>query len=68
MKNFLIWGDSITYGHGDADGGWVGRLRKTVWKDSLVYNLGISGILQKIFWKEEVLINQEKGMMSQHKI
>jgi len=43
MKNFLIWGDSITYGHGDADGGWVGRLRKTVWKDSIVYNLGISG-------------------------
>ena len=43
MNNFLIWGDSITYGHGDADGGWVGRLRKTVWRDSVVYNLGVSG-------------------------
>lgn len=39
------WGDSITYGAGDAEAlGWVGRLRKESYeKDYGVYNRGICG-------------------------
>jgi len=46
----LIFGDSITYGAWDKEGGWVQRLRKFLDEKTLadnghfsVYNLGISG-------------------------
>ena len=49
--NILIFGDSITWGAWDLQGGWVSRLKKVLTKRSvssddyysLVYNLGISG-------------------------
>lgn len=43
-KNFLIFGDSIVYGKGDLEGGWVGRLRRYLEEkdpEVRVYNLGI---------------------------
>ncbi|MCX6740213.1 MAG: GDSL-type esterase/lipase family protein [Candidatus Parcubacteria bacterium] len=51
MSQILIFGDSITYGASDLEGGWVSRLRKYVDQKgltdpdyyNLVYNLGISG-------------------------
>lgn len=51
MSQILIFGDSITYGASDLEGGWVARLRKYVDQKGLtdpdyyniVYNLGISG-------------------------
>ncbi len=50
MVQFLIFGDSITYGAWDTKGGWVGRLKYLATKKSLnsnyygiVHNLGISG-------------------------
>ncbi|MDD5454043.1 MAG: GDSL-type esterase/lipase family protein [Candidatus Ratteibacteria bacterium] len=55
MTQILVFGDSITYGAWDIEGGWVQRLRKyfdkkTVSKPEfwnsdfpLIYNLGISG-------------------------
>jgi lysophospholipase L1-like esterase len=51
MRQILIFGDSITYGAWDKEGGWVQRLRKFLDEKNLmypdfyclVYNLGISG-------------------------
>ena len=51
MTQILIFGDSITYGAWDKEGGWVQRLRKFLDEKTLidfdfyclVYNLGISG-------------------------
>jgi len=46
MTRILVFGDSITYGACDKEGGWVQRLRKFLdknYKDYLVYNLGVSG-------------------------
>ncbi len=46
MNTILAFGDSLTYGAWDSEGGWVARLRKAVearGKDWLVYNLGVSG-------------------------
>ena len=46
MVQILIFGDSITYGAWDKEGGWVWRLRKFLdenYEDYLIYNLGISG-------------------------
>ena len=52
MATILVFGDSITYGAWDVEGGWVQRLRRFLDKkviDSnyesyyLTYNLGISG-------------------------
>ena len=52
MTHILVFGDSITYGAWDIEGGWVGRLRKYLDQqviDSnyqlywIVYNLGIDG-------------------------
>ena len=70
MTLILVFGTSSTYGCWDEEGGWVQRLRKHLDKKQLtdkdsdlyylVYNLGISGILQKIFWKESNL-KQNKG-------
>ena len=46
----LVFGDSITYGAWDVEGGWVQRLRKQLDRKTLagkgfylVYNLGVSG-------------------------
>jgi len=51
MTRILIFGDSITYGAWDKEGGWVQRLRKFLDEKNLtdsdfyclVYNLGVSG-------------------------
>ncbi len=51
MAGILVFGDSISYGAWDIEGGWVSRLRKFLDKKNLseenfdckVYNLGISG-------------------------
>jgi len=46
IKQILVFGDSITYGAWDKEGGWVQRLRKFLdenYEDYLVYNLGVSG-------------------------
>ena len=51
MTQILIFGDSITYGAWDKEGGWVQRLRRFLDEKNLtspdfyfvVYNLGISG-------------------------
>ena len=51
MAQILVFGDSITYGAWDKEGGWVQRLRKFLDERNLtdsdfyclVYNLGISG-------------------------
>jgi len=49
---YLVFGDSITYGNWDLEGGWVGRLRKYLDHISInsnferyyeIYNLGVSG-------------------------
>ncbi len=57
MVTLLVFGDSITYGAWDLEGGWVQRLRKFLDKkviDSngelyyLTYNLGISGDTSKL--------------------
>lgn len=53
-KHILVFGDSITYGAWDIEGGWVARLRKYFDQRhinnkfgegtyALVYNLGVSG-------------------------
>ena len=51
MTQILVFGDSITYGAWDKEGGWVQRLRKFLDEKNLtdpdfyclVYNLGVSG-------------------------
>jgi len=51
MTNILVFGDSITYGAWDKEGGWVQRLRKFIDGKNLtnpdfyclICNLGISG-------------------------
>jgi len=51
MTRILIFGDSITYGAWDKEGGWVQRLRKFLDEKNLadydfyclVYNIGVSG-------------------------
>jgi acyl-CoA thioesterase I len=51
FNKIIIFGDSISYGKWDAEGGWVARLRKYVDEkynigknqSILVYNLGIPG-------------------------
>ena len=55
MAQVLIFGDSITYGAWDKEGGWVNRLRKFLDEKNLTdpnfyyscYNLGISGDTSK---------------------
>lgn len=45
LKRFYIFGDSITYGSFDVEGGWIQRLRKYFDSKSMdfrVYNLGIT--------------------------
>jgi len=51
MAQILVFGDSITYGAWDKEGGWMQRLRKFLDEKNLsepnfyclVYNLGVSG-------------------------
>ena len=51
MARILVFGDSIVFGNWDQDGGWVDRLKKYFFKESLsnsdyyymVYNVGVSG-------------------------
>ncbi len=52
MANILVFGDSITYGSWDLEGGWVDRLKHSLLGKSLdskfeeyfeVYNLGVPG-------------------------
>ena len=72
MARILIFGDSITYGAWDKEGGWVARLRK--WIDEknlsdsdfycLVYNQGISGdtskdILERFEFETNMRINEK---------
>ena len=42
----LVFGDSITYGHCDMEGGWTTRLKKYLYginQDIELYNFGVSG-------------------------
>lgn len=53
MSHYLIFGDSIAYGEGDLNGGWVQLLRQSLKSDDCVFNLGVGGdttqgILQRI--------------------
>jgi lysophospholipase L1-like esterase len=72
MSQILIFGDSITYGASDLEGGWVSRLRKYIDAKGendpdyyyLVYNLGISGqnstdILQRFEFEAKSRIKEE---------
>lgn len=47
IGTICIFGDSITEGYHDTEGGWADRLKRSLWRDpqesSGVYNLGISG-------------------------
>jgi len=74
MTQFLIFGDSITYGAWDKLGGWVQRLRTFIEEkypqEHLIYNVGISGdtsnlLLERLEdetkrrkWKKNVLVFQ----------
>jgi lysophospholipase L1-like esterase len=60
MANIIVFGDSITFGMYDDEGGWVDRLKKHLLKISIenklehdlkVYNLGISGDTSEQFLK-----------------
>jgi lysophospholipase L1-like esterase len=72
MSQILIFGDSITYGACDLEGGWVARLRKFVDQKGLsdpdyyylVYNLGISGnnstdILKRFEFEAQQRVKEE---------
>ncbi len=46
MTNVLIFGDSVTLGAGDKNGGWVQRLKSFAYEnltDFDIYNLGVAG-------------------------
>ena len=68
MPNILVFGDSITYGAWDKDGGWVQRLRKFLdenYEDFFVCNLGVSGnnsddLLKRFEFETEQRIKEEK--------
>ena len=73
MANILIFGDSITYGAWDIEGGWVARLRKFVDEKifvdpnyyNLVVNLGISGnnsenILKRFEFEVQQRVKEER--------
>ena len=52
MKNICIWGDSITEGYFDTEGGWVDRFKRYSWQkygeeSDGIYNLGVSGDTSK---------------------
>lgn len=74
MAQILVFGDSITYGAWDREGGWVSRLRKFLdgkrLADSdsyfLVYNLGISGdntdgLLERFEFEAKQRLDEENG-------
>ncbi len=43
MADIFIFGDSITWGFYDVDGGWAERLKKDCYPKHIIYNLGVSG-------------------------
>lgn len=55
MTQILVFGDSITYGSNDREGGWVQKLREFIDEkmfsdpdfECYVYNLGISGAISE---------------------
>ncbi|MEK7553220.1 MAG: GDSL-type esterase/lipase family protein [Patescibacteria group bacterium] len=72
----LIFGDSITYGAWDKEGGWVARLRKfldekTLTEENfycLIYNLGISGdttedLLERFEFETKQRIKESEDMV-----
>lgn len=73
----LIFGDSITYGAWDPDGGWVARLRKFLNKKTLVnpenfyatvYNLGVSGdttedLLERFVFETQRRLSMKREMV-----
>jgi len=72
----LIFGDSITYGAWDKEGGWVQRLRKFLDEKTLtepdfyclVYNLGVSGdttddLLGRFEFETEQRIKEKEEMV-----
>jgi len=71
MPNLLVFGDSITYGAWDKEGGWIQRLRKFLdenYGGYLVYNLGISGdntndLLKRVEFETEQRIKEEKELI-----
>lgn len=73
MAQILIFGDSITYGAWDIEGGWVARLRRFLDERLsasseacfLVYNLGISGdntegLLERFEFEANQRINEQE--------
>lgn len=75
--NILIFGDSITYGAWDKEGGWAQRLRKQLDGKNLsdpdkyhyqVYNLGISGnttedLLKRFDFEAEQRLEEDEENM-----
>lgn len=70
----LVFGDSITYGAWDTDGGWVQRLRKFLDEKTLieedfyclVYNLGVSGdttedLLERFEFETKQRMREKEG-------
>lgn len=75
MCQIIVFGDSITYGFWDSEGGWVTRLRKWIDQKNMewtgfyyrVYNLGIDGnttedLLARI--EDEIITRNEEGAES----
>ena len=42
MPHYLIFGDSITFGQSDPNGGWVHLLQEHLYANDYIYNLGIN--------------------------
>jgi len=76
MANILIFGDSITWGAWDKEGGWVQRLRKFLDEknlldpkhDYMVYNLGVSGdssieVLERFEHEVKVRISENETII-----
>ncbi len=67
MTHILVFGDSITYGAWDIEGGWVQRLRKFLDQrsissgeyDDLIYNMGVSADTTELLLKR--LENETKN-------
>ena len=74
--HILVFGDSITYGAWDENGGWVQRLREYIDRKNLhdkefyclVYNLGVSGdttkdILERFENESKARLEDEKDIV-----
>lgn len=73
MAQILVFGDSITYGAWDTEGGWVQRLRRYLDARTLsdpdsyylVYNLGVSGdttedLLERLGFETKQRLDEEE--------